>query len=63
VLTTTNNIICHLIATLLAATWHLLAIRSLAGAGDVVLRGHSHCVMCCGGRGSSMTNVCGGGDW
>jgi len=39
-------------------------IRSLAGAGNVVLQGHWCCVMCCGGgRGSSTMNVHGGGDW
>jgi len=64
VLTTMNDIIHRLIATSLAVMWHLLGIRSLAGAGDVVLRGRSGCVMCCGGGcGSLMTNVCGGGDW
>jgi len=64
VLTTTNDIVRRLIATSLAATWHLLGIRSLAGAGDVALRGCWCCVMCCGGgRGSSTTNVRGGGDW
>jgi len=64
VLTMTNNIIRHLIAMSLAATWHLLGIRSLAGASDVALRGCWCCVMCCGGGGgSSTTNVRGGGDW
>ena len=64
VLTTTNNIVRRLIATSLAATWHLLGIHSLAGAGDMALQGRWCCVMCCGGgRGSSTTNVCGGSDW
>ena len=64
VLTTTNDIIRRLIATSLVATWHLLGIRSLAGAGDVVLRGRWCCVMCCsGGCGSLSMNVHGGGDW
>jgi len=63
VLMTMNDIVCHLIATSLAATWHLLGVRSLAGAGDVALRGRWCCVMCCGGgHGSSTTNVRGGGD-
>ena len=64
VLTTMNDIVRRLIATSLAATWHLLGVCSLAGAGDVALRGCWCCVMCCGGgRGSSTTNVHGGGDW
>jgi len=64
VLTKTNDIVRCLIAMLLAATWHLLGICSLAGAGDVALRGRWCCVMCCGGgRGSSTTNMRGGGDW
>jgi len=64
---TTNNesfVIRPLIATSLSVTWHLPGTRSLAGAGDVALRGCScHVMVCCGGRGSSMAVVGGGGDW
>jgi len=64
VLMMTNDVVHCLIATSLAVTWHLLGVRSLAGAGDVVLRGCWCCVMCCGGGcGSSTMNVRGGGDW
>ena len=37
-----------------------MGVCSLAGAGDVALRGCSWCVMCCGGHGSLTTIVCGG---
>jgi len=51
-------IIRPLIATLPSVTWHLPGTCSLAGAGDVALRGHScHVTVCCGGHGSSMAVV------
>ena len=57
-------VIRHLIATSQTVMWHLLATHSLAGAGDVALRGCSCCVMmCCGGHGSSTAVALGGGDW